>query len=409
MKLEDKHIVVAVSGGIAAYKTAFLVRELRRLGAQVQVIMSTAATKFISPLTFRSLSSRPVETSLFDDSRSNAMRHIELARWADLLIVAPASANTLAKMALGTADNLITAFYLASSAPTVVAPAMNRQMWQHPAQQHNLNVLKHHGVKVWGPATGPQACGEFGEGRMLEPDEIAERIVNLFSERTLSGHKVIVTAGPTHEAIDAVRFIGNHSSGKMGFSIAQAANDLGARVILISGPVSLATPYRVERCKVTTARQMRDAVLRNLPGTDILVACAAVSDYQPAEPVAHKIKKDRDTMALNLIKTPDILEEVSRLPAPPFLVGFAAETEAPAARAKSKLLQKNLDVVVANQIGPRADHNFGSDTNEVDVFWRGGGRHFDSMPKTRLGRKLMVLLAELFAIRNRADEASRTA
>ncbi len=401
MFLEGKHILLGVTGGIAAYKAAALVRELRRCGAEVQVVMTRAAEKFVGALTFQGLSGRRVETDLFShagDGRDasgtyrDGMKHIELSRWADFLLIAPASANTLAKMAHGYADNLLSSIYLAGDTSVAVAPAMNRLMWQHPATRANLELLRKRGVLVWGPGEGEQACGETGEGRLLEPADFIECLSEVFSRQTLAGYKVVVTAGPTREAFDAVRCLSNHSSGKMGFAIARAAREWGAEVILIAGPVSLSTPTLVQRIDVMAAEQMYAAVFEHIEGAALFISCAAVADYRPLAPVHDaKIKKSSEMMQLHLVRTRDILADVSALKTHPFLVGFAAETHNVAANARSKLLSKNLDVIVANHVGPDAAHGFGADHARVEVYWRGGSKSLGPESKKVLGEQLMSL------------------
>ncbi len=407
MFLRGKHILLGVTGGIAAYKAAVLVRELRRCDAEVQVVMTRTAGKFVGAPTFQGLSGRRVETDLFgdvDDGSENGvetpadgMKHLALSRWADFLLIAPASANTLAKMAHGYADNLLSSIYLAGNVPTAVAPAMNRLMWQHPATRANFEALQQHGVLVWGPGEGEQACGETGAGRLLDPSDLVERLSEVFSRETLAGHKVVVTAGPTREAFDAVRCLSNYSSGKMGFALARAAREQGAEVILIAGPVSLPTPPSVRRVDVVTAEQMRTVVFEHIGGASLFIACAAVADYRPLAPVHNaKIKKNTEMMQLHLIRTRDILTEAAALEPRPFLVGFAAETHNVAANARSKLLSKNLDVIVANRVGPDAPHDFGDDVAMVEVYWRGGSEALGPEPKTVLSERLMSLFVRQY-------------
>ena len=403
MYLEGKHILLGVTGGIAAYKAAVLVRELRCRGAEVQVVMTRAAGRFVGAATFRGLSGRRVETDLFDDPERTAtdetavddagMKHIELSRWADFLLIAPASANTLAKMAHGIADDLLSSIYLAGDVPTAVAPAMNRLMWQHPATRANLETLRNRGVLVWGPDEGEQACGETGDGRLLEPGDVADCLDEAFSRKTLAGRKLVVTAGPTREALDAVRCISNHSSGKMGFAIARAAAEQGADVVLIAGPVSLPPPPAVRRVvNVVTVDEMRAAALEHARGAAMFIACAAVADYRSPDPRPDvKLKKDDERLQLSLVRTPDILAGVAALEPRPFLVGFAAETHDVAANARSKLMRKNLDVIVANRVGPNAPYSFGADDAEVAVYWRGGEELLGPARKTALAGQLVSL------------------
>lgn len=392
--LLNKRILLGVTGGIAAYKSAELVRRLREAGAEVQVMMTASATEFVTPLTFQALSGRPVRCDLFDDAAEAAMSHIELARWADAILIAPCSANTLAKLAYGMADNLLTTVCLATDAPLALAPAMNRLMWSNQATQDHLKRLESRGIQLFGPAQGAQACGETGAGRMLEVPELVELSSKLFQNGALAGKQVLITAGPTREAIDPVRFLSNRSSGKMGFALAAAAAEAGAGVTLISGPVSLETPAGVTRVDVESAEQMFDATLKAAPASDIFIACAAVSDYRLAQPSSEKIKKQHDEMLLKLIKNPDILAEVAGLKQRPFCVGFAAETQDILEYAKSKLKQKNLDLIIANHVGP--GKGFEQDHNAVEAIWRNGQQSFDEMPKTKLARCLIQLIAEQY-------------
>ena len=416
MFLQGKHILLGVTGGIAAYKAAILVRELRRYGAEVQVVMTQAAEKFIGAATFQGLSGRFVETKLFSDSenqfendealhrdgmRDNGMKHIELSRWADFLLIAPASANTLAKMAHGYADDLLSSIYLAGDIPIAVAPAMNHLMWQHPATCANIEILRQRKVLIWGPEEGEQACGESGDGCLLDPSDIVSSLNQAFSYETLAGHKIVVTAGPTREAFDAVRCLSNYSSGKMGFALARAAREQGAEVILITGPVSLQTPPSIQRVDVVTAEQMHMEVLEHIQDATMFISCAAVADYRPlSSTVDIKIKKSSELMQLHLIKTRDILSDVATLNPHPFLIGFAAETNNIAVNAKSKLLEKNLDIIVANHVGPQAPYNFGDDRAQVNVYWRGGDQSVGPELKTVLGAKLMSIFIRQYQQKN---------
>ena len=423
MFLRNKRILLGVTGGIAAYKAAVLVRELRRAAAEVRVVMTRAATRFVGAATFQGLSGQPVEidgaadsgpesaqghpgNAVETDAHDDGMRHIQLSRQADFFLVAPASANTIAKMAHGYADNLLTSTYLAGNTPTAVAPAMNHLMWQHPATRANLRLLRQNGVLVWGPAEGEQACGEEGMGRLLEPQDIVSRLSDTFSHATLAGCKVVVTAGPTREALDAVRCLSNHSSGKMGFALARAAVEHGAEVVLIAGPVALSTPPAVKRIDVVSAEQMRAAVMRHIDGAAMFIACAAVADYRLPRPAdTGKIKKHNESLHLHLVRTHDILAEAATLDPRPFLAGFAAETDHVEANAKSKLLGKNLDVIVANQVGPDAAYDFGDDVGKVDVYWRGGSESLGPEAKEVLGRRLLALFIHLY--RRKSDAGSR--
>ncbi len=397
-----KNVLLGVTGSIAAYKSAILVRELRRLGCEVRIVMTASARAFITELTLHSLAGRPVESDAFDDRSGSGMKHIDLAQWADLVLIAPASANALAKLAHGIADDLLSMVCLAARSPVAVAPAMNRQMWEHPATRANIAELRARDVLIWGPASGDQACGDLGEGRMIEPHEIVSQLQALLGERALRGHKVVVTAGPTREAIDPVRCLTNHSSGRMGFAMARAARNLGADVVLIAGPVSLPTPGAVTRVDVVSARDMAGAVRRQLEDADLFIACAAVSDFRPAQTQPRKIKKAASQPSsapapLELVATEDILEAASQRHPGLFLVGFAAETDSVEANAKAKLLRKKLDMIVANRVGAGEPYGFDSEDNAVDVYWRGGGAgHFGPCSKTELATRLMQCVVERY-------------
>lgn len=388
-----QRILLGVTGGIAAYKSAELVRRLRERGAEVQVVMTAAATAFITPLTLQALSGRPVRTGLMDPQAEAAMSHIELARWAECLLIAPASADFIARLAHGLADDLLSAVCLASEAPLVVAPAMNRVMWQHPATQANCAVLAARGVRLVGPAAGEQACGEVGAGRMLEPMALVEALNVTPSAVDLRGLTVLVTAGPTREPLDPVRFLTNRSSGKMGYAVAEAARDAGADVILVSGPVHLPAPAGVICMRVETAEAMRAAVLQHIAAADLFIATAAVADYRPAMRAADKIKKNGEPLTLSLEPTPDILAEVAGRPERPFTVGFAAETERLAEYAEAKRRRKNIDMIAANQVDDRG-LGFDSDDNALTVFWEGGSLALTRQPKRALASALLALIAE---------------
>lgn len=392
-RLANKRIVLGVSGGIAAYKSADLIRRLRDAGAEVQVVMTAAAQSFITPLTLQALSGNPVHTDLLDPAAEAAMGHIELARWADLVLVAPASADCLARLAQGVANDLLTTLWLATKAKLAVAPAMNQQMWAAPATRANLATLQARGVAVFGPAAGSQACGDVGEGRMLESVELATACANQFESGLLTGRHVVVTAGPTREALDPVRYLSNHSSGKMGFAIAEACVEAGARVTLIAGPVSLPTPARLKRVNVVSADEMLLAAQAAAEGADVFVATAAVADYRPARVAEQKIKKSADVIALELIKNPDIVATIAARPDRPFVLGFAAETEKVIEHAREKLLRKKLDMIACNDVA-RADIGFQSDDNALTVIWADGDRHLDKAGKTVIARQLVELLAE---------------
>lgn len=392
-RLANKRIVLGVSGGIAAYKSADLIRRLRDAGAEVQVVMTAAAQSFITPLTLQALSGNPVHTDLLDPAAEAAMGHIELARWADLVLVAPASADCLARLAQGVANDLLTTLWLATKAKLAVAPAMNQQMWAAPATRANLATLQARGVAVFGPAAGSQACGDVGEGRMLESVELANACADQFESGLLTGRHVVITAGPTREALDPVRYLSNHSSGKMGFAIAEACVEAGARVTLIAGPVSLPTPARLKRVNVVSADEMLLAAQAAVEGADVFVATAAVADYRPARVAEQKIKKSADVIALELIKNPDIVATIAARPDRPFVLGFAAETEKVIEHAREKLLRKKLDMIACNDVA-RADIGFQSDDNALTVIWADGDRHLDKAGKTVIARQLVELLAE---------------
>jgi len=392
--LANKRIVLGVTGSIAAYKSAELVRRLRDAGARVRVVLTAGGAKFITPLTLQSLSGQPVQQHLLDaDSEAN-FGHIELARWADVILIAPASANSIARLARGQADDLLTAVCLASTAPLVLAPAMNHRMWAHAATQDNVKTLLQRDVKLFGPAIGDQACGETGPGRMLEADALVSALAALFKPGTLSGSRVLISAGPTQEAIDPVRFIGNRSSGKMGFAMARAAQEAGAHVVLVSGPVALDTPEGVTRIDVRSAQQMHDVVLRQAVNADMFIATAAVADYRPKLAADEKIKKSRADLTLELVRNPDILAAVAALKPKPFTVGFAAETHDLEQNAQQKLLAKSLDMLAANQVGPQ--QGFEQDNNALLVLWRGGRQELGLAPKEALARTLIELIAQRY-------------
>jgi phosphopantothenoylcysteine decarboxylase/phosphopantothenate--cysteine ligase len=393
--LGGRRILLGISGGIAAYKSAELVRGLRRAGAEVRVVMTRAAGEFVTPMTLQALSGNPVRQALFDPAHEAAMGHIELARWAELVLVAPASADFIARLAAGMADDLLATLCLATAAQLLLAPAMNRQMWQAAATRANVATLQQRGVELLGPAEGEQACGEVGAGRMLEPDELVAACQRHFADGALTGVRVTVTAGPTREGLDPVRFISNHSSGRMGFAVAAAAAALGAQVRLVAGPVALATPPGVERIDVEDAAQMLDAVLAD-PG-EIFIGCAAVADYRPLTAAPEKMKKQAEHLAIELVRNPDILATVAALPERPFCVGFAAETEQLESHARSKLEAKGLDMIAANWVGERAEGGgFNSEENALQLFWQGGGEALASAPKTLLARRLMAVIAQRY-------------
>ncbi|BCU08059.1 bifunctional phosphopantothenoylcysteine decarboxylase/phosphopantothenate--cysteine ligase CoaBC [Allochromatium tepidum] len=387
-------VLLGVGAGIAAYKSVDLVRRLKERGADVRVVMTEAAAAFVAPLTFQAVSGHRVRTTLLDPGAEAGMGHIELARWADCLLIAPATADVMARLAAGLANDLLTTVALACEAPLFIAPAMNQAMWRHPATQANLETLRARGVGVLGPAVGEQACGDQGPGRMLEPLEIAEALFPP-PERPLTGVRVLLTAGPTREPLDPVRFLGNRSSGRMGFALAEALEALGARVTLVAGPTSLPAPRVAERVDVETALEMHEAVMARAADCDLFVATAAVADYRPIDPAENKIKKNADELTLRLVRNPDILAEVAALPDPPFTVGFAAETDRVEEYARDKLARKGLNMIAANQVGG-AQGGFERAENALSVIWRDDRRELPMMDKTRLARELARLIAERY-------------
>ncbi|MGD8642531.1 MAG: bifunctional phosphopantothenoylcysteine decarboxylase/phosphopantothenate--cysteine ligase CoaBC [Gammaproteobacteria bacterium] len=397
-QLSNKQLLLGITGSIAAYKACELVRLLRDTGASVRVVMTRAATEFVSPLTFQALSGNPVHRDLLDEKAEAAMGHIELARWADAVIVAPASADCIARLAQGRADDLLSAICLATASPLAVAPAMNQQMWQDPATRENIQLLQQRGIAVFGPAEGDQACGETGPGRMREPVQLRDNIAELFETGALDGLKVVISAGPTREPIDPVRYISNRSSGRMGFAVAEAAAEAGANCVLVSGPVSLTTPRKVKRVDVETAQQMHDAVMDEINDADIFIAAAAVSDYHVNEAHQHKLKKDAATLELQLERTIDILQAVATQHPDVFTVGFAAETRDVGPYAIEKLNRKSLNMIVANDVS-RNDIGFDSDSNEVTAYWQGGEQALPKAAKTKLARQLIPLIAKQYVSR----------
>ncbi len=390
--LQNKRIILGVTGSIAAYKSADIVRRLREAGAVVRVVMTDNAKQFITPLTMQAVSGYPVHDELFDPQAEAAMGHIELARWADLILIAPASADCMARLASGKADELLTALCLATPAPVAIAPAMNQGMWKHTSTQDNLQVLQAKGIVVFGPGEGSQACGDTGFGRMLEPVEIVEKAAALFASGLLAGVRVVVTAGPTHEAIDPVRYIANGSSGKMGYALAEAAREAGANVLLISGPVSLPVPRHVDCQAVVSAQEMHEAVMRNMADCDIFLAVAAVADYRCQTVSSSKLHKENDVMTLTLQRNPDVVADVVKLGKKPFVVGFAAETENVLEQARAKRQRKNMDMIIANQVG--GGKGIGSDDNEVTVISTRAETPILSMPKPQLARKLISMISD---------------
>lgn len=394
MSSSKRHVLLGVSGGIAAYKSAELVRRLQEHNAEVQVVMTRGAREFVTELTFQALSGRPVRSDLWDRSAEAAMGHIELARWADHIVIAPASADCIARLANGLADDLLSTLCLATKAPISIAPAMNHVMWSHPATQANIATLKQRGVKMLGPIQGDQACGEVGMGRMMEPAQIIEQLFSAHAEglQPFIGKKAVVTAGPTRERLDPVRFITNRSSGKMGFAVAKALREAGAEVVLISGPVNLPTPDHVKRIDVESAAQMLRAVEQQIDDAQLFVATAAVSDYCAARVAPEKIKKSDESLQLQLARTPDILATIGARDKHPFLVGFAAETENVESNALAKLHGKHLDMIAANKVGDGLA--FDCDDNALTVYWQNGKRELCKCSKQDLARQLVLLIGE---------------
>nr|WP_319555493.1 bifunctional phosphopantothenoylcysteine decarboxylase/phosphopantothenate--cysteine ligase CoaBC [uncultured Vibrio sp.] len=372
--LAGKKILLGISGGIAAYKCAELTRRLIERGAQVRVVMTESAKEFITPLTMQAVSGHPVSDSLFDPAAEASMGHIELAKWADLVLLAPATADLIARLSAGMGNDLVTTLVLATDSPVAVSPAMNQQMYQNVATQENIATLERRGMHIWGPAAGEQACGDVGPGRMLEPMQLVHLCEQFFQPKLLAGKSVLITAGPTREAIDPVRYISNHSSGKMGFALASAAAQLGAKVTLVSGPVSLSTPVGVERINVASAQEMFDAVMEHAGSHDAFISCAAVADYRPEDIASQKLKKteDNDQMLIKMVKNPDIVASVAAMTDKrPFTVGFAAETNDVETYARGKLVKKNLNMICANDISVEGQ-GFNSNDNAMTLFWPEG-------------------------------------
>jgi len=402
------NILLGITGGIAAYKAPDLVRRLKERGGDVQIVMTASAAEFVTDTALQAVSGRQVRSNLWDKEAERAMSHIELARWADVVLIAPATAEMMARIVSGGAPDLLTTICLATEAPIAVAPAMNHVMWSNPATQANRKVLEERGIHILGPGVGSQACGETGAGRMLEPDTIAAAVFDLAvskDEGLLAGKRVVITAGPTREPIDPVRYITNRSSGKMGYAMARAAAAQGADVILISGPVSLPGPPGIEVRKVETAEDMFEATHASIGDADIFIAAAAVADYRPASPKEQKIKKHDESMSIDLVRCPDILASVAALDAGPFTVGFAAETEKVDDYAQSKLEKKRLDMIVANRVGD--DCGFDRDSNAVSVFWADGKQRFPEASKTDLARDLIELVARRFYAARGTDTQPR--
>jgi len=394
--LTNKRILLGVTGGIAAYKSAELVRRLKERGADVRVVMTASAREFMTPLTFQALSGNPVHTDLLDPAAEAAMGHIELARWADRILVAPASANFMARLAEGRGDDLLTTLCLATREPIILAPAMNQGMWQNPATQANLETLKGRGIQLLGPGDGSQACGEVGPGRMLEPDTLAEAVAAQFATGQLAGRHVVITAGPTREAIDPVRYLSNHSSGKMGYALAEAAVEAGAQVTLISGPTGLPIPERVTRIDVISALEMLEASLAQARQCDLFIGAAAVADYRPADYQPQKMKKGHeDTLQIALTKNPDIIAAVAQIENRPITIGFAAESEQLLEYARGKRERKGLDAIIANDIS-REGLGFNSEDNAVTLIDAQRELALGPMSKTRLARTLIAEISHYF-------------
>ena len=391
--LFNRNVLLGVSGGIAAYKSAELVRQLQERGASVRVIMTHGAQEFITPLTLQALSGNPVHTDLLDAGAEQGMGHIELARWADLLLIAPATADLIARLSGGRADDLLTTVALATAAPVMLAPAMNQQMWRDPATTANIETMSDRGVHLVGPAAGEQACGDIGPGRMEEPPLIADAAEKLFSRGLLAGRTVVITAGPTREALDPVRYISNNSSGKMGYALAQASVDAGALTTLVSGPVNLAPPEHVRYLGVESAEQMLERCLELMPECDIFIACAAVADYRPAVVEQKKIKKGAGRITLELTRNPDIVAAVAASENRPFTVGFAAETNDVLDYARDKMRRKDLDMIVANDVSDQSI-GFNSDVNEVTALWRDGEQMLERAGKGAIARRIIELIAK---------------
>jgi phosphopantothenoylcysteine decarboxylase/phosphopantothenate--cysteine ligase len=392
-------ILLGITGSIAAYKAAMLARLLAKAGTQVQTVMTASARQFVGPATFQALTGRPVRDSLWDEQAEAAMGHIELARWADAIVIAPATADFLARLAHGLADDLLSTLCLATDRPLFVAPAMNRLMWAHPATQANMVLLRSRGVNAIGPGSGDQACGETGEGRMAEPEEIAARLLRPLAAAqpgALAGVRAVVTAGPTREAIDPVRFLSNRSSGKQGFAVAEALANLGAAVTLVSGPVQLPSPAAVQRVDVETAQQMLDATLAAAAGAQMLVGVAAVADYRPAAPAMQKIKRASEALQLTLVRNPDILAGARERNPGLFIVGFAAETDDLERHAAGKLKAKGLDMIAANWVND--GRAFERDDNALRVFWSGGEAAFGPAAKSEIAAQLAALIAQQYRL-----------
>ncbi|MDD3328100.1 MAG: bifunctional phosphopantothenoylcysteine decarboxylase/phosphopantothenate--cysteine ligase CoaBC [Zoogloea sp.] len=390
-ELKGRKLVLGVTGGVAAYKAAELLRLLGKAGADVHVVLTEGGARFVTAVTFQALSGNPVWTDLWDPRMGNNMAHIDLTRDADAILIAPATADVMAKLAHGLADDLLTTLCLARDCPLLVAPAMNRQMWEHPATRRNAAQLAADGVTLFGPAAGEQACGEVGLGRMLEPEELCEAVIGFFQPKLLAGRRIVMTAGPTFEPIDPVRGITNSSSGKMAYGLARACVQAGAEVVLVSGPVALPVPMGARRVSVRSALEMREAVLAAVPGSDVFIGVAAVADYRPANSAEHKIKKSGAELAITLTPNPDILAEVAALPNPPFCVGFAAESRNLDEYAEGKRKAKKLPMVVGNLV----QDGLGGDDNQVVLFDEAGRHPLPKAPKPEVARAIVAHLAAL--------------
>ena len=397
MQLQNKRILLGVTGGIAAYKAAEIVRRLREQGAEVRVVMTDAAKEFITPLTLQAVSGHIVANSMFDPQAEAGMGHIELAKWADLVLVAPATANVISRLTTGMGDELLTTLCLASPAPLAIAPAMNMQMYLHAATQSNLKVLAERGVHIWGPGVGSQACGDVGPGRMLDPMDIVEEVTKFLQPVPQTDLSFLITAGPTREAIDPVRYISNYSSGKMGFALAEAAAAIGAKVTLVAGPVNLPTPKGVKRIDVESALEMQSAVEAEVAQHPIFIGCAAVADYRLAEVAPQKMKKTegQEGLSLQLIKNPDIIAGVAARTDKPFVVGFAAETQDVARYALDKLQRKGMDMIAANDVS-RAGQGFNADQNALTVFWADGQQELPLASKQQVAQQLISLIIKRY-------------
>jgi len=395
-ELQGRKVLLGVTGSIAAYKSPDIVRRLKEQGAEVRVVLTASAEKLVSPTVFHAVSGEEVRGDIWDEKAEASMGHIELAKWAETILIAPATANVIAQLAAGSAENLLTTLVLASEAELVLSPSMNQAMWNDPATQANCDLLRKRKVVFIGPASGEQACGDIGPGRMSEPMDIVNRLRRGGESGPLEGLKVVITAGPTREPIDPVRFVSNRSSGKMGFAVARAAADAGARVTLVAGPVNLPTPPAVERVDTETTQQMFDAAMACIHDADIYIGAAAISDYRPSAPATQKIKKSADTFELKMVKSPDLLAEVAALENGPFAVGFAAETEKLEEHATLKLERKKIGMIIANLVG--ANLCFDADENEVVVLWPGGRQPFPKSTKQELARQLVECIASRYRV-----------